>query len=150
MKNAIYILALVVSASVFAAETQSKKELAKTVLSELGVATRFDTYITLGADQAAGGDIRNPKLHQWHQGLWIQELGWSTVEDAYIAHFEAKFSESELKELLVLSKNPTIKKLLNEELIAFRSTFTQRNKTFARFWHRYNSMEFSPPEEAQK
>ena len=150
MKKIIYIFAFIVSAAAFAADPRSKKDLAKAVLSELGVASRFDLYLTRGADQVAGGDIRDPKIHQWLQGLWIQELGWSTVEEAYVAHFEAKFSEAELKELLVLSKNPTMKKLMNEELMAFRSTFTQRNKTFARFWYRYNALEFSPPEEAHK
>lgn len=150
MKNLITILTVFAFATGLSAQTPSKRELAKTVLSELGVAARFNTYLTGGADQVAGGDIRNPKIHQWLQGIWVQELGWTKVEDAYIAHFESKFSEAELKELLGLSKNPTVKKLLKEELDAYRATFEQRNKTFAVFWRRYNALEFSPPADVTK
>jgi hypothetical protein len=150
MKYLVTILTFLASTTALSAQPTSKREMAKAVLSELGVAARFDSYLTRGADQVAGGDVQNPKLHQWLQGLWVQELGWTTVEDAYIAHFESKFSEAELKELLVFSKNPTVRKLLNEELQAFRATFDRRNKTFAAFWRRYNELQFAPPADATK
>ena len=125
--------------------TPSKRELVKAVLSELGVAARFDGYLVAGADRSAGGTVSDPKTHQWLQELWVQELGWTKCEDAYIAHFESKFSDTELQELMVLSKSPTVRKLLEEELAAYRSTFDLRNKVFSTFWHRYNSLEFRPP-----
>ena len=126
----------------------SKRELAKAVLLEIGVSNRFDAYLTRGADHVAGGDIRNPKLHKWLQDLWVEELGWMKVQEAYVSHFEAKFTEAELKELLELSKKPLMKKLLREELEAYRATFEQRNKTFATFWQRDNALVFSPPPDA--
>jgi hypothetical protein len=150
MKKLSTILGFIVLATQVIAEPSDKRSLAKTVLVDLGVAERFDVYLTRGADQTAGGPVRNLKLHRWLQGLWIQELGWTKVEEAYLAHFEAKFSEAELRELLALSKSPTVKKLLNAEVEAFRSTFEARNQIFGIFWLRYNSMEFSPPPEALK
>lgn len=146
---ALYFL-LLASVPVIAADRASKRDLARAVLQELGVSARFDAYLTRGADQAAGGVIQNAKLHQWQQKLWVQELGWRTVEDAYIAHFETKFTDKELAELLALSKNPVVRKLLDEELNAFRSTFIARNKNFEVFWRKLNSLEFEPPEDVFK
>jgi hypothetical protein len=150
MKKLPALVAVPALTTSLSAQTPPKRELAKAVLSELGVASRFDAYPAGGADQAAEGDDRHPKFRQWLQGLRVRELGWTKVEEAYIAHFESKFSEAELKELLVLSKNPTVRKLLNEELDAYRATFDQRNKMFAVFWRRYNALEFSPPDDATK
>lgn len=144
MKSVIYIFSVCWCVAACGAEPASKRELAKAVLVELGVPARFDVYLTRGADQLAGGDIRDMKTHKWLQNLWIQELGWTTVERAYVEHFQERFSEAELRELLQLSKNVTLRKLIDEELTVFRATFEQRNRTFARFWHRYNAMEFSP------
>ena len=139
----IFITFLLVAS--VAAASSSKRELAKAVLIELGVAHRFDTYLTRGADQLIGGGSLQTKHHRWLQNLWIQELGWSMTEDAYVSHFEAKFTSDELSELLELAKKPLIRKLVQQELEAFRVTFDERNRIFARFWQRYNSLEFSPP-----
>ncbi len=133
-----------------AAEPVTKRDRAKAVLQELGISTRFDVYLTRGADQAAGGVIQNAKFHQWQQNLWIRELGWRTVEDAYVVHFETKFTDKELIELHDLAKNPVIRKLLDEELNAFRATFVARNKTFEAFWQKLNSFEFEPPADVLK
>ncbi len=150
MKPLLTLLTIFLFATGLSAQTLTKRELAKTVLTELGVASRFNVYLTSGADQVSGGAIQNPRMHQWMQGLWVQELGWTKVEDAYIAHFESKFSEAELKELLVLSKNPTVRKLLKEEVDAFKATLEQRNKNFAIFWRRYNALDFLPPDNVTK
>jgi len=73
--------------------------------------------------------------------------GWATIEDKYIARIEASFSESELKELLKLSKQPPIQKLLQNEIQLYTDVSEQRRKLMFRFWDDYNSGKILPPAE---
>lgn len=120
-------------------------ELARQVLEGCGVPVRFNAQIGQTVVCVTGGQQVEPRVVSWMQELWQQELGWRTVEQAYIAHFAARFSREELLELVALSKRPVFQKWVREEMNAYRETATAREAAYAGFWQRYNAGEFLPP-----
>jgi hypothetical protein len=68
-------------------------------------------------------------------------------KDAYAARLAADFSEDELKELLKVSKQPVLKKLLQSEVKAYADTSKQRFKIGFELWDKYNSGSVNLPSE---
>jgi hypothetical protein len=91
-----------------------------------------------------------PKFRQWIQGVLAREAGWEKIENKYIARLESHFSESELRELLKLSKNPFMKKLLQDEIQAYSNVSEERQKLLFKVWDDYKSGFIKPPPELLK
>ncbi|GET42563.1 No_hits_found [Microseira wollei NIES-4236] len=83
----------------------------------------------------------------WMQALLEQQAGWKYVESKYVAQLEANFSETELRELLNLAKQPSMKKLLQFEIEAYLNTVGERRELLFKVWDDYNSGVFNPPPE---
>ncbi len=121
----------------------SKYKLASEVLSEIGIATRYDLHF----DHLMGtliGD-KDFKLYARFRKMFIREIGWKYFKDAYAAKLAADFSVDELKELLKLSKQPVMKKLLQSEIRAYMDTSKQRFKIGSQLWNNYNDGKVNLP-----
>jgi hypothetical protein len=129
-------------------KTQSKHELAKEVLTSAGIAEKYNLYLGNSLDMSLPST--KPKFRQWMQGVLTREAGWTKIEDKYIARLEASFSESELKELLNLSKRPLAKKLLQNEIQAYADVSEERQKLLFKVWDNYNLGIINPPAELLK
>jgi hypothetical protein len=129
-------------------ETLSKHELAKEVLTSTGVAEKYNLYLGNSLDISLPST--KPKFRQWMQEVLVREAGWVKIEDKYIARLEASFSESELKELLNLSKRPLVRKLLQNEIQAYVDVSEERQKLLFKVWDDYNSGIINPPSELLK
>lgn len=124
----------------------SKYKLASDVLAEMGIAERYDLHF----DHLMGtliGNGKDSKLYARFRKMFVEEIGWRHFKDAYIARLEADFSENELKELLNLSKQPALKKLLRSEVKAYADTSAQRFKLGFELWDNYNSGKINLPPE---
>jgi hypothetical protein len=130
---------------IFAKET-SKSKLASELLSESGIATRYDMHFDhlMGTLIGKGDDV---KLYARFRKMFAREIGWKQFKDAYAARLAVDFSEDELNELLKLSKQPAIKKLLQSEFKAYTDTSKQRFKIGFELWDKYNSGNVSLPPE---
>ncbi|NJR31995.1 MAG: DUF2059 domain-containing protein [Chamaesiphon sp. CSU_1_12] len=128
---------------IFAQETAQYK-LASELLSESGIATRYDMHFdhSIGALIGKGDDF---KLYARFRKMFAREIGWKHFKDTYAARLAADFSEDELKELLKLSKQPVMKKLLQSEFKAYTDTSKQRFKIGFKLWDEYNSGKISLP-----
>lgn len=122
----------------------SKYKLASEVLPEIGIAKRYDMHFDhlTGALVGKGDDF---KLYARFRKMFAREIGWKHFKDAYAARLEADFSEDELKELLNLSKQPVMKKLLQSEVEAYMDTSKQRFKMGFELWDNYNNGKISLP-----
>ncbi|MEE3715237.1 DUF2059 domain-containing protein [Tumidithrix elongata RA019] len=126
------------------AKEASKHKLASEVLVEAGIAKRYDMHFdhVLGSLIGSGEEI---KIHERFRKMFVREIGWKHFKDAYAARLEADFSEDELKELLNLSKQPAMKKLLQSEVKAYMETSKQRFKMGFDLWNNYNNGNISLP-----
>ena len=129
---------------------QSKQELARAVLSEIGIAQHYDLYLGSIVDIVAPPTTNKPKFHEWLQGVLAREAGWSHAESSYPARLESTFSEAELKELLTLAKRPVMKKLLQAEVQAYADAAPKRRKRLDKVWNDYNSGRIQMPPEVMK
>ena len=115
-----------------------KSDLASELLLEIGIAKRYDMHFDhlLGTIIGNGTDF---ELYARFRGMFIREIGWEHFKDAYAARLEADFSEDELNELLNLSKQPVMKKLLQSEVNAYMDTSEQRFRMGFELWNNYNT-----------
>ncbi len=124
--------------------TTVKGKLASEVLSTLGIDRRYDLYF----DHALGL-LLNPsvdaKFQKWMGETLAREAGWNKTQAKYIDKLEADFSEAELKDLLKLSQQPVMKKLLRAEIQVYADTSKQRRQLLERVWYDYNEGRISPP-----
>jgi hypothetical protein len=127
--------------------TESKKTLAREVLSEIGVAKQYDIYLNNSIDITISASTNNEKLRKWLQSVLAREAGWKHAEDKYIMQLEANFSEAELTELLNQSKHPLMKKLLQAEIQAYDNASKERRILLDKVWNNYNSGKITPPPE---
>ena len=130
--------------SKIAAVETSKYKLASELLPEIGIAERYDMHFDhlLGMLVGKGDDF---KLYARFRKMFAREIGWKHFKDAYAARLEADFSEDELKELLKLSKQPVMKKLLQSEVNAYKDTSKQRFKMGFELWNNYSDGKISLP-----
>jgi hypothetical protein len=126
---------------------ESKKILAREVLSEIGVAKQYDIYLNNSIDITIPASTNNDKLRKWLQSVLAREAGWKHIEDKYIMQLEANFSEAELTELLNQSKQPLMKKLLQSEIQAYDNASKERRILLDKVWNNYNSGKITPPPE---
>jgi hypothetical protein len=126
------------------ARETSKYKLASQILPEIGIAKRYDLHFDhlLGTLIGKGDDF---KLYARFRKMFTGEIGWKYFKDAYAARLEADFSEDELKELLNLSKQPVMKKLLQSEVKAYMDTSKQRFKMGFNLWDNYNNGKINLP-----
>jgi hypothetical protein len=122
----------------------SKYKLASEVLSEIGIAKRYDMHFDhlMGMLIGKGDDFQ---LYARFRKMFAQEIGWKHFKDAYTARLEADFSEDELKELLKLSKQPLMRKLLQSEVKTYIDTSKQRFKMGFELWNSYNDGKINLP-----
>jgi len=125
--------------------TTSRYKLASEVLPEIGIAKRYDMHF----DHLMGmlGNSDDFKLYTRFRKMFVQEIGWKHFEGAYTERLVTDFSDDELKELLNLSKQPVMKKLLQSEVKAYSDTSKQRFKMGFELWNNYNSGKLSLPPE---
>jgi Uncharacterized protein conserved in bacteria (DUF2059) len=130
--------------SKISATQTSKYKLASEVLPEIGIAKRYDMHFDhlLGTLIGKGDDF---KLYARFRKMFVREMGWKHFKDAYVARLETDFSEDELKELLNLSKQPVMKKLLQSEVKAYMDTSKQRFKMGFELWDDYNNGNINLP-----
>jgi hypothetical protein len=126
--------------------TKSKQELAKELLAEIGIAQKYDMHFASIIDMAVA-PASKPKFDAWLQGVLVQGAGWKHAEAKYIARLEADFSEAELQELLNLSKQPLMKKLLQSEVLAYGDVGKERRKLLFQVWDDYNSGKIEAPKD---
>lgn len=126
------------------AKETTKYKLASNLLPEIGIAQRYDLHFDhlLGSLIGKGDDS---KLYARFRKMFTREIGWKHFKDAYAARLAADFSEQELKDLLNLSKQPVVKKLLQSEIKAYMDTSKQRLKMGFQLWDNYNSGKINLP-----
>lgn len=125
---------------------QSKQELARAVLSEAKIAEQYDVYLGNVTDMAFAPEMaKDTKFSAWMQALLVREAGWKYIEAKYVAKLEASFSETELRKLLDLAKQPLMKKLLQTEIEAYSDAGEERRRLLSRLLDNYNSGRFAPP-----
>ncbi len=129
---------------------QSKQELARAVLSEIGIAQQYDRYLGNIVDITVAPANYKPKFHTWMQGVLAREAGWKHAESKYLTRLEATFSEAELQELLTLAKQPLMKKLMQAEVQAYGDAAPERRKRLDKVWNDYNSGRIQMPPEILK
>jgi hypothetical protein len=130
--------------SKISAKETSKYKLASELLPEMGIAARYDLHFDhlMGTLIGKGDDV---KLYARFRKMFAREIGWNKFKDAYAARLAADFSEDELKELLKLSKQPVMKKLLQSEVKAYMDTSKQRFKIGFELWDKYNNGNINLP-----
>jgi Ca2+-binding EF-hand superfamily protein len=121
-----------------------KYKLASEVLTETGIAKRYDMHFDhlMGTLIGKGNDS---KLYARFRKMLAREIGWKYFKDDYTERLQADFSRDELKELLTLSKQPVIKKLLQSEIKAYMDTSKKRFKMGFELWDKYNNGKISLP-----
>jgi Uncharacterized protein conserved in bacteria (DUF2059) len=121
-----------------------KYKLASELLPQIGIAKRYDMHFDqlIGTLIGRGDDF---KLYGRFRKMFVREIGWKYFKDAYATRLETDFSEDELKELLTLSKQPVMKKLLQSEIKAYMDTSKQRFKMGFELWDNYNNGKISLP-----
>jgi Uncharacterized protein conserved in bacteria (DUF2059) len=124
--------------SKISASESSNYKLASEVLLEIGISKRYDMHFghLMGTLIGKGDDF---KLYARFRKMFEQEIGWKQFKDSYAARLEDDFSEDELKELLDLSMQPLMKKLLQSEIKAYMDTSKQRLKMGFELWDNYNN-----------
>ncbi|WP_019498063.1 hypothetical protein [Pseudanabaena sp. PCC 6802] len=132
-----------------AAATKSKQELAREVLTEFGIAQRYDLHFMGIVDMGVGPTSR-PKFYTWLHQVLVQGAGWKRTEAKYVARLESDFTEAELQELLSLAKRPLFKKLLKAEFQAYDDVTPDRRKLLNQVWDDYNSGKIDAPPDILK
>lgn len=127
----------------------SKRQLARELLVELGIGKQYDLYFWNSVDIAYGTGTRT-KFSEWLQQTLARVAGWKHVESQYVSRLEANLSEAELQELLELSKRPLMKKLLRAEIQAYEETAEKRARLLYRAWDDYNSGKIKIPSNLMK
>jgi Ca2+-binding EF-hand superfamily protein len=122
----------------------SKYKLASEVLLEIGIAKRYDMHFDHLMSMLIGKSD-DFKLFARFRKMFVREIGWKHFKDAYAARLEADFSEDELKELLKLSNQPVMKKLLQSEVKAYTDTSKERFKIGFELWDNYNTGKINLP-----
>lgn len=123
---------------------KSKRQLARELLVELGIGKQYDLYFWNSVDIVVGSPSRS-QFNAWLQQTLARVAGWKYVESQYVSRLEANFSETELQELLELSKRPLMKKLLRAEIQAYEETGEKRSRLLYRAWDDYNSGKIEIP-----
>ena len=118
--------------------TKSKKQLAREIILDLGINKKYDLYFWNSVDIIQSRPNRT-KFGNWLQQTLAKVAGWTYVESDYVSALESNFSESELQELVKLSKNPLMKKLLMSEIQAYEQTGVKRAQLLWKAWDDYNS-----------
>lgn len=140
-------LPLAATQSKISAKETAKSKLASELLAESGIAKRYDMHF----DHLMGTLIvkdNESKLYAMFRKMFVREIGWKHFKDAYAARLAADLSEDELKELLKLSKQPVMKKLLQSEVKAYtKDTSKQRFKIGFKLWDEYNNGKINLPSE---
>jgi hypothetical protein len=124
----------------------SKQKLARDILIQLGISKRYDLHFEHMIGALVGSSF-NSRLSSRFRKMSVQQAGWNYVEDFYIKRLEVDFSETELKELLNLSKNPLMKKLLQSEIKGYEESSKNRYKLTYKLWENYNSGKINLPSE---
>jgi hypothetical protein len=73
-----------------ATPAKSKQELAREILTEIGVAQKYDMHFASIIDMAVA-PASKPKFDAWLQGILVQGAGWKHVEAQYIAPPRSRF-----------------------------------------------------------
>jgi hypothetical protein len=89
--------------------------------------------------------MTHPENERTVRELFAREAGWKYVRDEYEARLAADFSASELQELLKLSRQPVMKRLLQSEIRAYTDTNDKRHRLGFQVWDNYNRGKFKPP-----
>jgi citrate lyase synthetase len=129
--------------------SQSKRELAKELVTKIGIDLKYDLYIGNNSDLTLPAAY-DRKFKQWLQKSIASKAGWKTIESQYISRLEADLSESELRELLQVSQHPAMQKLLQTEVRAYSDTAETRHKLLSKFWDDYNSWKITPPPDVRR
>lgn len=123
---------------------KSKQKLARDLLIELGISTKYDLSFWNSVDISYGTGTRT-KFSEWLYRTLVKVAGWQYVEAKYIERLGANFSEQELKELLELAKQPLMKKFLKTELQAYEDTAEKRARLLFQAWDDYNAGKINFP-----
>ncbi|QUY40386.1 DUF2059 domain-containing protein (plasmid) [Acaryochloris sp. 'Moss Beach'] len=124
----------------------SKTKLVRDVVLEIGIAQQYDLHLNNTTDALIPSSSSNKKWRIWLQEIVEKEAGWRNIEDQYIAHLEANFSEAELNKLLNLAKQPVMKKWLQANMKAYSNVAPTRQKLLEKVWFDYNSGKITPPD----
>ncbi len=136
-----------VSTAIVAAD-QSKQDLVIAVLSEAGIAKQYDLYLGNSVDIVVPLETTsNDKFMAWLQALCVREAGWDSIAAQYIDQLEKDFSETELRELLALTQQSLVARLVQSEMEAYAASAAERRRLLAVLWENYNSGVFTPPPE---
>ncbi|MEP1079600.1 hypothetical protein NDI52_29770 [Leptolyngbya sp. PL-A3] len=131
------------------ASINANQELARAVLSETGIAERYDLYLGNAMDLATSPEMaRNTQFVAWLNELTVQEAGWKYVEAQYIDRLNSHFSEAELTALLELAKQPLMQKWIQFEVESYLGSVEERRRLLFLLWENYNNAVFTPPPEA--
>lgn len=123
---------------------QAKRDLARSLLTELAIDQRYNLYAGNAIDLATSPGQKAPFLN-WLKALLIQNAGWHTIQSHYLRAIEAEFSEAELAALHDLAKNPLLYRLWQAEAAGYVDSGDDRRLIFFRFWDDYNMGKFEPP-----
>ncbi len=127
---------------------EARLQLANEVIVKLKIPERHD-YDVRSVPPSVTDATAEGRLQIWLGEVRVREMGWSKIKDAFIEAFAARYTEIELKELLVRLDDPLMAKVLSSELELKPETAKLRAKLFQDYWARYNSGEFSPPASVQ-
>jgi hypothetical protein len=126
------------------AKSLSKRDLAQTVLENIGIAQQYDMYFDHAIGIVVSSD--NPKFKSGLRAMMAREAGWEKVRDDYITRLITDFSTTELQELLSLSKRPLLQRLLRSEIQAYNDTSSKRFKLLNEVWTNYNEGKINVPQ----
>jgi hypothetical protein len=123
----------------------TKTEVARQVLSQSGIAQRYDLHF----DHLMGtliGFKDDLAIYSRFRKMFIREVGWLKFQDEYVRRLTADFSEAELQELLSLSTKPVTQKLLQSEVKAYMDSAKQRYRMGYDLWDKYNKGDVKLPD----
>lgn len=132
------------------AAAKAPQELAAQVLSEMGIADRYNQHFGNSVDIVLPPSANNSKLGDWLQKMIAREAGWKYAESKYTAALTANLSEAELKELLAIAQQPVMKKLMQTEAQAYIDSASVRRSRLQQVWDDYNSGKISVPPEVMR
>ncbi|MDX2254394.1 MAG: DUF2059 domain-containing protein [Pseudanabaenaceae cyanobacterium bins.39] len=126
-------------------QNNAKYQLAARVIQDLGIPARYNMHFDhlMGTLTGKGDDSQ---LYARFRKMFVREIGWQHFKDGYVARFAADFSEDELQELLNLSKQPLMKKLVQAEMKAYMDTSKQRFKMGFELWDNYSNGNINFPD----
>jgi len=131
------------------APANANQELDRAILSETGIAERYDLYLGNALDLAISPEMaRNPQFVTWLNDLTVQEAGWQHVEAQYIDRLNSHFSAAELEALLELARQPLMQKWIQFEVEGYMGSVEERRRLLSRLWENYNNGTFPIPPEA--